>query len=381
MPYPTKTLSQLRTQIAQDIQAQLPGTDPLLRFSNLQILGAALAGLIRELYGYLGYISLQAVPFTATQEFLEAWAALKGVFRIPANSASGVVSFVGSPDGTLLPIDSVITRGDGKQFVTTANASVSGGVVAAPVTAIADPSGLTGAWGNTDIGQLMTLAQAVAGISSSGTVTTQFTGGADLEKDEPLRTRMLLAFQSQEHGGDEADYIQWMLAVPGVTRAWCVPNCQGAGTVGLFTMFDVSEASHGGFPQGTNGVATREIRDTPATGDQLAVADAVFPLRPVTALVYSFAPANLPQPFTLTGTTGWTPTTKTAVETALDAAFVTEGKISDQVGSSTTILLSDLNAAISAVPGTSGYTLTVPSANITVPFATLATRGAMTYSP
>ena len=57
-------------------------------------------------------------------------------------------------------------------------------------------------------------------------------------------------------------------------------------------MMDVSEAAHGGFPQGTNGVAGAETRDTAATGDQLAVANYIYPLRPATALVYACAPAS-----------------------------------------------------------------------------------------
>ena len=44
---------------------------------------------------------------------------------------------------------------------------------------------------------------------------------------------------------------------------------------------------HGGFPQGTNGVAALETRDTAATGDQLAVANYLYPLRPVTPIVYA----------------------------------------------------------------------------------------------
>lgn len=380
MPYPTKNLSTLRTEIAQDIQANLPGTDPLLRFNNLQILGSALAGLVRELYGYLGWISLQAVPFTATAEWLEAWAAIKGVFRIGAASASGVVSFAGSPDGTTLPINSFMTRGDGQRFRTTASANVVAGIVAAPTRAVADPMGLTGAWGNCDVGVSMTLEAAVSGISSSGTVTTALTGGADLETDDALRARMLLAWQVEAHGGDEEDYITWSLAVAGVTRAWCVPHSQGAGTVGIFPMFDLSEAAHNGFPQGTDGVATRENRATPATGDQLAVANYLFTRQPVTALVFVFAPIAFPVNFIIAGTSGWTPTIKAGVESAIDAVFVADGAIDDQ-GGTTTVPLADLTSAIGAVPGTSGFTLTSPNANVVVPFGKLPTRGTMTYNP
>ena len=63
------------------------------------------------------------------------------------------------------------------------------------------------------------------------------------------------------------------------TRAWCLPNGMGTGTVALYTMLDNANAQWGGFPQGSNGVATLELRDAAAQGDQLTVANAIYPQR------------------------------------------------------------------------------------------------------
>ena len=41
MPFSRPTLATLRAQAAADIASALPGADPLLRFSNLGILGDA----------------------------------------------------------------------------------------------------------------------------------------------------------------------------------------------------------------------------------------------------------------------------------------------------------------------------------------------------
>src|SRR6202051_1725853 len=104
MPYSRPTLTDLRGQAAADISSGIQGSDPLLRFSSLQILGTALAGLAQEQYGYTDWVSIQANPFTATDEFLEAWAALKNVFREAATQAGmvvpGQVTFPGT-SGTL----------------------------------------------------------------------------------------------------------------------------------------------------------------------------------------------------------------------------------------------------------------------------------------
>jgi len=376
MPFERPSLGDLRTQVAQDIASALPGTDPLLRFSNLNILGTVLAGLAHLHYGYLDWIAQQAVPFTATGEFLEAWGSMKGVHRNPASQASGTVEFKGT-NGTVIFSGTQLVRGDGKTFTTTASGTVSGGVVTVPAIADADPAGLLGAFGNTAAGSTMSLGQAVAGLQSGGTVAAAFTGGADLESDANLRVRVMLAYQNPPHGGDADDYVNWALEVPGVTRAWCVPNGFGAGTVSIFVMLDEAQAIHGGVPQGTNGVATGEPRDTAATGDQLAVANHIFPLQPVTALVYVLAPVTQAVAFTISGLASASADTQAAVAQAITDVFRQFATISS---GSTTVHLSYIESAIAAIPGTAGFVITNPTGNISAPAGTISTLGPITYS-
>lgn len=376
MPFARPSLSDLRIQVAQDIASALPGADPLLRFSNLGIVGSVLAGLAHLHYGYIDWISLQATPFTATDEFLEAWGALKGVFRLAASSASGTVQFAGT-NGTLLPSGSHLVRGDGKTFKTTADGTVASGSVTVPATADADPAGLLGAFGNTDAASAMSLAQSIAGIQSTGTVATAFTGGADLETDANLRSRVLLAYQNPPHGGDADDYVTWARDVPGVTRAWCVPHGYGAGTVLVFVMFDDAESAHGGFPQGTNGCATGETRDTAATGDQLAVANSIFPLQPVTALVYVIAPTANTVNFTISGLSGASSDTKAAVGAAITSVFRANSGIT---AGPSVVPLSYIESAIAAVPLTAGFVITTPSGNISSSSGTVPVLGVITWT-
>jgi uncharacterized phage protein gp47/JayE len=49
-------------------------------------------------------------------------------------------------------------------------------------------------------------------------------------------------------GGDATDYVEWALAVPGVTRAWPFPQEMGIGTMTLRFMMDDLRAGNGGFP-------------------------------------------------------------------------------------------------------------------------------------
>ncbi len=383
MPYARKTLTQLRQQVAQDIASALPGSDPLLRFANLTIMGTAQAGLAHEHNGYLDYIAQQAVPFTATDEYLEAWAALKGVYRIAATPASGTVTFTGT-NSRDIPSGTPLVRGDGQAYTTTADGTIASGSVTVSAVAVADPAGLVGAIGNCDAGTVLTLGTAIAGVNSNGAAAANFTGGTDLEQDDALRARMLLEYQNPPHGGDREDYVEWALAVPGVTRAWCVPNAFGSGTVAVYFMMDIAEAAHGGFPQGSNGVSQNDHgpnagapRDTVATGDQLTLANAICVLQPVTALVYALAPVAQPINFTISGLSAASALTKAAVSVAISTALTGFANI-DAVPS--TLNLNYIESAIDTVPGTDGFVIATPTGNIVTASGTLPVLGSLTFT-
>lgn len=387
MPFSRPTLTDLRGQVAVDISTGLPGSDALLRFSSLQVLGTALAGLMQLQYGYTDWVSKQSNPFTATEEFLEAWAALKNVFRNPATQAGlvvpGQVTFSGS-NGTVVSSGAPIIRGDGVPFTATSTATVAGGSVTVDAVANIDPSGQTGAFGNCGVGTVMKLGTALAGINSTGAVSTAFTGGADVEQDTSLRARMLQAYQNVPQGGAQADYVTWALQVNGVTRAWCNPSGFGAGTVVVYPMFDVTEAAHNGFPQGVSGVATLEWRGIPeATGDQLIVADWIYPLRPVTALVYVVAPTQMVVNLTIAGISTLPTATRSLIASAIAGLFVTYGSPLGVPGSGANgvVDLSYIESAIAAITGTQGFVITSPTANIVGTTGQLPVLGTITYTP
>lgn len=379
MPFSRPTLTDLRTQAAQDIGTALPGADALLRFSNLGVVGDVLAGLAHLHYGYLDWIALQAVPYTATDEFLEAWAGLVGIIRKPATAAGGTATFTGAA-GTLLPAGTGVVRGDGVAYTTAADGTV-GGDGTATVAVTAD---IAGAAGNADALTIVTLGAAIAGIQSNGTLATACTGGADAEADDDLRGRMLERYQAPPQGGDAQDYVTWALDVAGVTRAWTKPNGQGVGTVIVYFMMDEAESAHSGFPQGTDGVATDESRDTPATGDQLAVANAIFGVQPVTALVYAVAPVALAQNFTISGLSGAGSSVQGAVKAAIADVFTREatpGGVTLPGGTAGgTTYLSHIESAIAGVPGVGHFVITSPTADITVGAGQLSTLGTVTFT-
>ena len=386
MPFSRSTLTDLRSQVAVDISTGLPGSDALLRFSSLQVLGAALAGLTHLQYGYTDWVAKQANPFTATEEFLEAWAALKNVYRIAATQAGlavpGQVTFSGT-NGTVLSTGTPLVRSDGVAFTTTSTSIVSGGNVTVNAVANADPSGLTGAFGNCGVGTVMNLGTTVSGLNSTGSVSAAFTGGADVEKDDDLRSRMLQVYQNVPQGGAQADYVTWALQVNGVTRAWCNPNGFGAGTVVVYPMLDDTESAFTGFPQGVSGVATLETRGMPtATGDQLEVANWIYPLRPVTALVYVVAPTQQVINLTVSGISTLPAATKALIAAAIAGIFVAYGSPLPAVpgsGLNGVIDLSYIESAIAAITGTAGFVITSPVANIVGTTGQIPVLGSVIY--
>ncbi|VVE13118.1 phage baseplate protein [Pandoraea capi] len=369
MPYQRPTLTDLENQVASDIASNVPGSNPLLRFANLKITGRVQAGLAHLHYGYVDYIAKQAVPFTSTGEYLAAWGALRNTFQKPATAASGIVPFLGVP-GTIIPDGTSGARQDGVTYTSQGDVTIQSTGIGS-VSLLADEAG---AAGNCDAGTVITLGIAIPGVQSSGTAAAAITGGADAEQEDDFSERVMGAYQATPQGGAAGDYSTWALDVPGVTRAWVTRNGFGAGTVVIYVMFDDAQASHGGFPQGTDGVAAGEgSRGVVATGDQLAVANAIYPLQPVTALVYVCSPIANAINFTITGLLTASAATKTAVSNAIVGVFRGNGMPGG------TIDMSDINSAIGAIPGTSGFVITSPAGNIVNSTGQLPTLGTVTY--
>ena len=141
-----------------------------------------------------------------------------------------------------------------------------------------------------------------------------------------------------------------------------------------------------GFPQGTNGVATDDGRASAATGDQLTVANAIFPLQPVTALVYAVAPTAQATNFTVADLgSNNTPTMQALITSALTDMFVRLGQAGGTVNPATGaawagIEPSDWYAALEAIPGLTEFKVTTPSAEITPSTGKLLTVGTITFT-
>lgn len=333
--------------------ARLPGTDALLRWNNLSIIGEVQAGTAHLLYGRLDWSFRQLFPDTAEGEFLERWAGIWGVQRREASRAKGTATWPANPL-TAIPTDAVVTRGDRERYHVTTGASVSEGLITVALQAEE-----FGAGGNADPDVQLTLATTVDGVSPLGRVDYPgIAGGADRETDAMLLLRLLARIRLPPRGGTATDYIAWTMEVPGVTRAWSYPLENGPGTVVVrFMMDDVRQAGQG----------------IPEPGDVALVQAHIDENRPITAEATVIAPIASPLDLVIAQLEPDTPELREGIGAALLDLF----RRTAMPGAE--IYQSELFAAINSAPGLIRFRLLEPESDVPAAPGHITTLGEISY--
>lgn len=347
MPFDIPTLPGLVQRAGDDLAQR---TDAVLRRSDSRVLARTHSGAVYGLYGLLGHIAQQILPDTCDESMLARWASLKVVPRIAETHAAGLIAVRGAlsipvPEGTLWQAD------NGQRYRVTVDTPLGLAETPVPVQALSG-----GQAGNLGAGMRLSAVspvlemvdQAVAGVDGIG-------GGVDIEPVESWRTRVCRAFQIIPHGGDADDYETWALAVAGVTRAWCVPNYLGPGTVGLFFVRDNDP----------------DIIPSPAE-IQTVQADIEI-RRPVTAELYVMAPQVLEVDY-LVRLEPDTEALRGRVERALRELHASEADLG------VPLLRSHMREAISTTPGEHDHQLISPVANVVPGINELPVFGSITWA-
>lgn len=327
MPFNIPDLPTARRTNRDNLAAFLPGADASVPNSALRVLSDQNAGGAFLNLKYLAYIAKNALPDQSEGDWLLRWAYILFGGPKAATFASGTVTVAGT-QGTLLAAGSILSTSDGVQYQTAADIYLSAAATSVAVTCLT-----AGAIGNRDAGALLSLSIAVSGVNAQATVV-QIDGGADTESDDDLRTRVLLRLRRPPQGGDADDYVQWALAVPGVTRAWSSPNGMGIGTVVVRVLCDALRAGNAGLPADDDIARVRAYLDT---------------VRPVCVKDF-FVVAPIPQGLSITirNLSGDTPSMRLAIEAALQMLLL------ERAAPGQTIYAAWVSAAISAVVG-DGY--------------------------
>ncbi len=351
MAFERPTFTELRERVEADISDRL-NVGPLLARSVLIVLARVIAGEDHLLHGHLASLADQVVPDRADSANLERWANLYGVFRKPAEFATGSITFTGT-NGTVIPQGTQTRRVDGTQFETTVGATVTAGVALITVQAL-----VAGDAGDTPATTELSLVSPIAGIDSAAIVDSNgLAGGAETESNEDLLTRFRAKARSSDSIGTKSSYELFALEVSEVTRAFALGGHFGAGTVGL--TFTIDNDPAGPIPGVGKVAEVQAYLDDGRT--------------PITATLTVFAPAAAPLD----------PEIQLIPDTASIRESVTAALadlIFDEAEPGGTLLLSRIREAISTAAGEEDHVLVSPTANVTTAAGTLTTLGTITFS-
>lgn len=346
MPYEIPTLPALITRTEADFERNAPSA---LRRSDAKVSARALSGAVYQLFGYQSWMAMQAHPATCDEEMLLLWAQWRlEEGRKEAVAATGYVALTGST-GKVVDAGVVYQSDDGRRYVVLAAATLVAGK--AQVQVAAETAGLAG---NIEASTLTAVAP-VLGVNPTATIGTDgITGGAEQETIEALRGRVQAAFKNPSKVGNGADFVEWALEVPGVTRAWALDRWMGAGTFGLTFVCDGNVDI---FPSAAKVAEVQAYLDTK---------------RPVTSEIYAFAAQRLAVNFRI----------KLVPDTTATRAAVTKnlaGLINADGGSGSVILLTHIGEIISGSPGETDHKLELPIDDVSVAPNQVATLGVITW--
>jgi len=330
------TLSELLARTRGDLAGKVTNSYAYLRGSLEWALGGVVGGAASLLYGAIEQLYRNILADRSTAKWLERNAAVFGLFRLPAEPGSGDVEFTWTAGGSTIANGTVLTDAAGNEYEVDGAIADPGGPY--PDTAIGSVDALyTGVASNLDAGTTLTITTPIAGISSTATVDSDFSGGSDVETDDDLRERLLDRMQNTSQGSAEADYRQWAQSVSGVDEVWVVQEVD--------TLPEILVIYTG----------------SPLAATVQAAIDAKAPVcaEPVAASVDNDATYRYTVDMTITGLTvlpGYVlAEVKTAIGAAIESLFASEG------GPGETVYNSQLRAAIQNTEGVNYYSLTALS--------------------
>lgn len=349
MPYEIPSIEELVRKYEQAYIARVPAKKQM-PLSKIKAKARALAQAVGGLYGYGSFILKQIIPLTAEAEYLDRHASAADVFRKSAAQAFGKIAVTGT-SGKIIPVNTVLTFTDGTAYVVSAETTLGAEETNVSVTAVD-----AGTAGNRTAGDVLTFSVPIPGVQTQASVVS-IGGGTDKEKDEDLLYRYLMKVRNPAHGGCDADYVNWALSVPGVTRCTVSPHEQGIGTVVLRIMSD-------GIGTGQAGAEIIE-----------RCAEYIESVRPVTAKrIFILSPAPAAVDFTISNLKPDTQAVRDEIKAELSDLFFREAVPGG------TVLISHIRSAISAAYGEEDHVLVTPVENVTAGANEILTLGEITWS-
>lgn len=311
----------------------------------------AVAAQVHALYLQAEWTQRQCFPQSATGQFLDYHAALRGVERKGAVRATGVLRFsVSGPSSAPLsvPAGTVCMTAGLIRFETLEDAVLKTGntFVDVPAQAVSP-----GAAGNVAAGTILTMAVAPTGVAACSNPSA-FSGGVDDENDDDLRVRILDTYRRLANGANAAFYYQQAMSFEEVAAATVEPRARGIGTV------DVVIATAAGVPP------QELLERVQSYFDEVReIAVDVSVLSPVPQSVNVSVKIQTADNYDQSSVVE---RVKNTVQSMFNGEFL--GK---------NVLLAELGSVIFDVEGVENYSILSPAADITVSHQTLPVLGSI----
>lgn len=186
---------------------------------------APMAIEMAQAYEEIALAKEQSFVGTATDTYLDRGTSERGVNRLPASYAVGVVTLTGTP-GTVLASGTVLATLNGTLFETTAEATIGAeGTTSVPIKAI-----VAGASGLVSAGTITVIPVSVAGLTAVNNSASTY-GGENEETDDELRARYFAEISQRAQDGNVAQYVKWAEEFSGIGRVRIFQLWNGANTV------------------------------------------------------------------------------------------------------------------------------------------------------
>ena len=213
--------------------------------SDIGIRMKILASQVWELWQRCEWMWKQLLPDTATGDYLEHHAATRALVRKPAVHATGSLTFsraVAASYDTVIPKGTLCAIREGGRYQTTEEGIILAGEISCTIPAKAEEGGPQG---NASVGTVTLLVSPPSGVTDV-TNAVPFSGGADAESDDELRSRLLESYREISNGANAAFYYDEAMKIDGVRTCNVIPRMNGRGTVGV-----IVSGAEGDLPEGT----------------------------------------------------------------------------------------------------------------------------------
>ncbi|MEC4728166.1 baseplate J/gp47 family protein [Shewanella sp. D64] len=193
----------------------------------IDAIACAIAGVSYGQYGYQDQLFRELSPETASEPWLYLHAQRHDVERLLPSFARGWVRFKQLGEVVLIPKGSVVVAPSGNEYLTL-NQQYSD----VNVEVIALMSGVSSNLPNDTV---LTLSEAISGISPNDVLSVEINGGADIEDIEHWRERICMAYNQGVLVGRRSDYEAWARSAHAdVDYAWALDNTPELGMVQVF---------------------------------------------------------------------------------------------------------------------------------------------------